>query len=319
MKQSVKETAPESEEQKYKQKCKELKRRITEVEESNEIATIALMRTKAATRRLRLEYAILLERLEDRATQIPSGIGGFEEMASPPTPSVLDESLNVAPTSTKSGPAKKGTKKVKLVSSNTGESTNGSSTVKQKIRDPDMPKRPTNAYLIFCDMEKEKIKKENEEKNPGVVSDLSKSMTEAWKSLDEEEKKPYYKLYIDDKVRYEKEMEVYNQKKQKDEGDGKPVLKAQITDTDTPIDTPEPVDSNVNDFDSSIVENDHEEDGGVEEEEEVEEEIEDEAEAEVDAEGEAETETEPVAETNDTSTIVNHENEDKSVKDEPTE
>lgn len=80
-------------EERFKQKCKELKKRVLEVEESNEIATIALSRTLASIRRLRLEYSILLERLEDRAKQIPDGIVSFEEMACPPTPTILDDSL----------------------------------------------------------------------------------------------------------------------------------------------------------------------------------------------------------------------------------
>ena len=77
----------------FKQKCKELRKRVLEIEENNEIATIALSRTQATIRRLRLEYAILLERLEDRATQLPDGIVAFEEMACPPTPTILDDSL----------------------------------------------------------------------------------------------------------------------------------------------------------------------------------------------------------------------------------
>ncbi|KAK6461674.1 hypothetical protein DFJ63DRAFT_336453 [Scheffersomyces coipomensis] len=263
MKSQIKEPAPESEGM-----------RINEVEETNEIATLALMRTKAVTRRLRLEYAILLERLEERATKLPSGIGGFEEMASPPTPSVLDESLNVNNSAaSKNGVSKKGNKKAKLVSTASGES-GSSSSVKQKIRDPDMPKRPTNAYLIFCDMEKEKIKKENEEKNPGVVSDLSKSMTEAWKGLDEEDKKPYFKLYVDDKARYEKEMQAYNLKKQKPEETDENILpKGEKLDTETPLDTPEPAETSSHDFDSSIAENDQEDvaDEDLDEEQQVDE------------------------------------------------
>jgi len=201
----------DSEEVQLKNKCNELKRRINEIEENNEIATLALSRTKAAIRRLRMEYIILLERLEDRATAIPDGINVFEEMQSPPVPTVVDESLYAAGMS-KNGATKKTTKKSKAASSS---ATNGtSSTTKQKSRDPDLPKRPTNAYLIFCEMEKDRIKAENEEKNPGSASDLSKSMTEAWKNLPEDDRKPYYKLYEDDRMRYQKEKAVYNQKKQ---------------------------------------------------------------------------------------------------------
>lgn len=207
-----KDTAPESEEQKFKQKCKELKKRITEVEENNEVATLALTRTKMAIRRLRLEYVILLERLEERAIMFPDGNNELEEMSPPPSPTILDESLNSSNAKlTRNGLSKRGGKKVKGGSSSSGN--NGNSNRTQRIRDPDLPKRPTNAYLIFCEMEKERIKHELEERNPGVALELSKALTEAWKNLDDESRKPYYKLYEDDRDRYQREMSVYNQKK----------------------------------------------------------------------------------------------------------
>lgn len=54
-------------EQKIKQKCNELRKRIQEIEECNEISLLALSRTRASIRRSRLQYSILLERLYDRA------------------------------------------------------------------------------------------------------------------------------------------------------------------------------------------------------------------------------------------------------------
>ncbi|KAG7664572.1 NHP10 [[Candida] subhashii] len=233
MKAQAKDIAPESEEQKFKQKCKELKRRINEIEESNEIATLALTRTQSTIRRLRLEYIILLERLEDRANALPEGIVGFEEMACPPAPGILDESWkakNGASSGTNATSIKRGSgggggggggasKKKPSSGANTtetGAGGSGSDEKKQpKVRDPDLPKRPTNAYLLFCEQEKERIKHQNEE--AGVTSDLSRSMTDAWKHLNDEERKPYYKLYEDDKLRYQREMEVYNQKKEQEQ------------------------------------------------------------------------------------------------------
>lgn len=182
------------------------------MEENNEVATLALTRTKMAIRRLRLEYVILLERLEERAIMFPDGNNELEEMSPPPSPTILDESLNSSNAKlTRNGLSKRGGKKVKGGSSSSGN--NGNSNRTQRIRDPDLPKRPTNAYLIFCEMEKERIKHELEERNPGVALELSKALTEAWKNLDDESRKPYYKLYEDDRDRYQREMSVYNQKK----------------------------------------------------------------------------------------------------------
>lgn len=78
------------------------------MEQTNEVATIALSRTQASIRRLRLEYAVLIERLEERAHHLPDGVTNFEEMAGPPTPSILDESLVKT---SKNGTNKKSNKK----------------------------------------------------------------------------------------------------------------------------------------------------------------------------------------------------------------
>lgn len=158
---------------------------------------------------MRLEYSILLERLEERALLIPDGTKDFEEMSPPPSPRILSGSLTSTDTKlSRSGLAKKGGKKVKGTANNFGAINNRL----QRIRDPDLPKRPTNAYLIFCEMERERIK--NEIDDTSGTPDLSKSLTEAWKNLDDEKRKPYYKLYEDDRDRYQREMTLYNQRKQ---------------------------------------------------------------------------------------------------------
>lgn len=201
------------------------------MEGNNEIATLALSRTKAAIRRARLEFAILIERLEDRAILIPDGMNSFEEMASPPVPSVLDESISTSGSKlARNGMMKKAAKRTK-----TAATSNGNPVVKSKARDPDLPKKPTNAYLRFCEMEKERIKQVLEERTPGVAVDLSKTMTEAWKNLSEEERKPYYKLYEEDRLRYQKEMILYTQKKKTiDDTEESPHKKQKLDSEDTP-------------------------------------------------------------------------------------
>lgn len=158
---------------------------------------------------MRLEYSILLERLEERALLIPDGTKDFEEMSPPPSPRILSGSLtSIDSKLSRNGLAKKGGKKVKGSANTSGAPNNRL----QRIRDPDLPKRPTNAYLIFCEMERERIK--NEIDDTSGTPDLSKSLTEAWKNLDDEKRKPYYKLYEDDRDRYQREMTLYNQRKQ---------------------------------------------------------------------------------------------------------
>lgn len=206
-----------------------MKKRITEIEESNEVATLALSRTRTGIRRLRLEYVILLERLEERAIAIPDGLNEMEEMSPPPSPTILDDSLNSTDTETTRNSLNKKGKRTRRFLGNAAPSAKI-----QRLRDPDLPKRPTNAYLIFCEMEKEKIRHDIETTN-GLVSDLSKAMSDAWKNLETDKRGPYYKLYEEDRERYKREMEVYNKKKQAEEEEAKledkDSIKKQKTDT----------------------------------------------------------------------------------------
>lgn len=169
-----------------------MKRRIDEVDQSNGLVTLAINRTKTSIRRLRLEYAVLLERLESNAITFPDNI---EEMSPPPSPSFEFEASSKPPKKQKKPAAAK-------------------ATAKARVRDPNLPKRPTNAYLIFCEMEKERIKQQTGDTSLSAIPELGKSLVEAWKNLSEEEKKPYQKVYEDDRERYKREMAIYNSEKQ---------------------------------------------------------------------------------------------------------
>lgn len=173
-------------------------------------------------RRMRLEYSILLERLEERAVLVPNVFNKeAEDMSPPPSPSGLEESLN---SKIGRGGLKKGKRRP------AGSPPNPLSAKAQRIRDPLLPKRPTNAYLIFCEAAKERVRKELEERSPGSATDLSKALTEAWKNLNAELRKPYYKLYEEDRDRYQREMTEYNKRKELELEDEKQGVKRQKTD-----------------------------------------------------------------------------------------
>lgn len=57
---------PASVEQSYRQKCKDIKKRITEIESSNDLLTARIQRARRAIQRMRLERAFLLQQLEQR-------------------------------------------------------------------------------------------------------------------------------------------------------------------------------------------------------------------------------------------------------------
>lgn len=156
----------------------DLKRKVGDLKEGNEVLALAIQRTRLSVKRLKLEYSVLLERLESRVELDPEL---RYENTLPTLESFKKELLTK--------PLKKSKSKRQ----------------KAKDRDPNMPKRPTNAYLLFCEMNKEKIRE-------GGSQDVSKDLTEAWKNLNEEDRKPYYKLYSEDRERYQKEMEIYSMK-----------------------------------------------------------------------------------------------------------
>lgn len=92
---SVPPTLPPSVEEAYKKKCIELKRRMNEVEESNDAFRLRKVRLMRGIRKMRLERAFLLEILGKRMRKNgsgPNGVHGFYDEESegssegPPTP-----------------------------------------------------------------------------------------------------------------------------------------------------------------------------------------------------------------------------------------
>lgn len=76
-----------------------------------------------------------------------------------------------------------------------------------------LPKKPKSAYFFFCDEKRpaliEKAKKGNKKV---VIGNIAKKLGEMWGKLNDKNKEKYNKLATGDKVRYEKEMEEFNQK-----------------------------------------------------------------------------------------------------------
>ncbi|GMM33808.1 Nhp10 protein [Saccharomycopsis crataegensis] len=205
----------ESDNLKFQQKCKDLKKRVGEIDENNEAMTIALGRTKLAIKRLRLESAILLERLEKKINPSSFGVSASaKEMANKGFDS---KTVSYSSIPSPELPALKLSDIGANGATGNGRRKNGAGKAKAKQRDPNQPKRPTNSYLIFCELEKDKIKQKlDSEGPPGHLYDMSKALTEAWKHLNDEDKKPYVKLYEDDRQRYNRELKIYHEKKDKE-------------------------------------------------------------------------------------------------------
>ncbi|KAH3660131.1 hypothetical protein OGAPHI_007336 [Ogataea philodendri] len=197
------------------QDCKFRKSKIDELEQENLVTSVAVSRGKQAVERLRYEYALLLEALGRKADEV--SIPNVDQLSAEDLDGEEIAGLRLADvthllTKTPFSLAKNGFSASvgSLVAKKKRGNTN--TLKKQRLKDPSIPKRPTNAYLIFCDLEKEKVKKQIEAKDPSVPSDLSKAMTEAWRNLDDVARKPFYELYEQDRLRYQREIKEYNSK-----------------------------------------------------------------------------------------------------------
>ena len=85
----------------------------------------------------------------------------------------------------------------------------GSSTAKKTERDPNLPRRPANAFFRFCQQYRHAVHQEHGEELQQGNHELTKILAQRWNELASNEKKSFYDMYEADRVRYEKEMKEY--------------------------------------------------------------------------------------------------------------
>lgn len=79
----------------------------------------------------------------------------------------------------------------------------------KKKKDPNAPKKPPSAFLIFTSEHREKIKVDN----PGIsITDIAKKFGEMWKKMSTTDKAPYEAKYAKLKEKYEMEVAAYRAK-----------------------------------------------------------------------------------------------------------
>ncbi|PKI63957.1 high mobility group B protein 7-like [Punica granatum] len=86
----------------------------------------------------------------------------------------------------------------------------------KKGKDPNMPKRPPTAFFLFMDDFRKAYKEENPDSKG--VKEVAKQGGEKWKSMTDEEKKPYLDKAAELKAEYEKAVESHNTDNAEDEG-----------------------------------------------------------------------------------------------------
>lgn len=77
---------------------------------------------------------------------------------------------------------------------------------KKEPKDPNAPKKPSGAYIHFCNTIRETIKKENPEFQ---ATEIVKAMGAKWKGMNDDEKKKFFEMAEADKERYAKENAAY--------------------------------------------------------------------------------------------------------------
>lgn len=76
----------------------------------------------------------------------------------------------------------------------------------KRPKDPNAPKKPTSAYIFFCNDKREDVKR----KNPNMkVTEIIKEIAAEWRSTPDKKKSAYTKKAQQDKERYLKECETY--------------------------------------------------------------------------------------------------------------
>ncbi|KAL2914143.1 Non-histone chromosomal protein 6 [Polyrhizophydium stewartii] len=73
-------------------------------------------------------------------------------------------------------------------------------------KDPDAPKKPLSAFMIFSKENRPRIKEENPDASFGEIGKL---LGAAWRELSEKEKQVYNDKADEDKARYDQEVASY--------------------------------------------------------------------------------------------------------------
>jgi len=79
---------------------------------------------------------------------------------------------------------------------------------KKKKKDPNAPKRASTAWIFYTSEKRPDLRDENPDKK---MTELTTIMSEMWRNLTDEEKKPYKDMETKDRERYKLEMDEYEE------------------------------------------------------------------------------------------------------------
>ncbi|KAJ3287832.1 hypothetical protein HK104_008424 [Borealophlyctis nickersoniae] len=158
----------------------------------NENAIVRIERVKRNIQRLRVEKSFLLQKLDEVKAREAS-----------PAPVTLTSDLGVLDASSD-------------LDEDEVVPIPSSATRRQKVYkrrrkgDPNAPRKPTNAFFVYCQIHRQELMDGKEDGNEYSLSDATKILAKRWQGMDDEKRKRYYDLWEEDKLRYAKEMGVYS-------------------------------------------------------------------------------------------------------------
>ena len=77
----------------------------------------------------------------------------------------------------------------------------------KKKKDPDAPKKACSSWIFYTNEMRPKVREENPDKK---MTELTTIMSEMWRNLSDEDKKPYKIMETNDRKRYKQEKEEYD-------------------------------------------------------------------------------------------------------------
>lgn len=78
----------------------------------------------------------------------------------------------------------------------------------ERINDPNAPKISCTAYLIYLHANNIQLTGEQMQQHSQIWKQMQQHC-QIWKQMTDEEKKPYYYMESEDRIRYEKELMIY--------------------------------------------------------------------------------------------------------------
>ncbi|XP_062507416.1 uncharacterized protein LOC134183868 [Corticium candelabrum] len=229
--------------ERYARKYNVLSEKCREIEHENKIVGYKLREIRRVVSKIRKEKRLLMKRLDKRGDEYRSKPSHIQRDVIPAVPypgiappvvpdSGIHPAIRVIPpdelhsfthfipiqtpvteTSVKGkSPQRKGkgvSKKSEKASATTADRK------KQKIEDsniPPVPRKPANAFLIFCQQNRESTQEQcgvQLQQQGQAHHELTRMLAKKWNEMASPDKKIFYELYEQEKLRYAREMEVF--------------------------------------------------------------------------------------------------------------